>query len=56
MAAVVALSAVPMFVELAKHVFGGKDEADGIPDVDATIDDIAGSFDEGERLPGGLGA
>jgi hypothetical protein len=56
MAAVVALSAVPMFVELAKHFFGGKDEDDRIPDVDATIDDIAGSFDEAERVPGGLGA
>jgi membrane-associated protein len=56
MAAVVALSAVPMFVELAKHFFGGKDEDDLIPDVDATIDDIAGSFDEPERVPGGLGA
>jgi hypothetical protein len=27
-----------------------------IKDVDATIDDIAGSFDEPERVPGGLGA
>jgi membrane-associated protein len=56
MAAVVALSAVPMFVELAKHFFGGKDEDELIKDVDATIDDIAGSFDEPERVPGGLGA
>jgi membrane-associated protein len=52
MAAVVALSAVPMAAELVKHVFGGKEEETAsIEDVDATIDDIAGSFDEAERLP-----
>ena len=52
MAAVVALSAVPMAAELVKHCFGGKEEETAsIKDVDATIDDIAGSFDEAERLP-----
>ena len=51
MAAVVALSAVPMFVEIAKHFFGGKEKEASIDDADATIDDIAGSFDEAERLP-----
>ena len=52
MAAVVALSAVPMAAELVKHVFGGKEEeAASIKDVDATIDDIAGSFERPERLP-----
>jgi hypothetical protein len=41
-----------MAAELVKHVFGGKEEETAsIEDVDATIDDIAGSFDEAERLP-----
>ena len=54
MAAVVALSAVPMAAE-PKHVSeaaeGGGGSSASIKDVDATIDDIAGSFDEAERLP-----
>ena len=53
MAAVVALSAVPMFVEIAKHFFGGKEKEASIDDADATIDDIAGSLDEGDRLRAG---
>ena len=56
MAAVVALSAVPMVAELAKHFFGGKHEKTSADDVDKTVDDIAGSFDEKERVPGGIGA
>ena len=51
-AAVVARGAVRRAAELVKHVFGGKEEETAsIKDVDATIDDIAGSFDEAERLP-----